>query len=81
VNPGKLPIDLQFDVCQRCHLQGNTVLKEGKSFLDFKPGMRLSDHMTLFFCHDTKAVMMNSSWPPMPTDSSKVNVSSNLEKS
>ena len=22
VNPAKLPIDLQFDVCQRCHLQG-----------------------------------------------------------
>lgn len=48
VNPGKLPIDLQFDVCQRCHLQGNTVLKEGKSFFDFKPGMKLSDHMTVF---------------------------------
>lgn len=48
VNPGKLPIDLQFDVCQRCHLQGNTVLKEGKSFLDFKPGLKLSDYMTTF---------------------------------
>jgi tetratricopeptide (TPR) repeat protein len=48
VNPGKLSIDRQFDVCQRCHLQGNTVLKEGKSFFDFKPGMTLSDHMTVF---------------------------------
>lgn len=48
VNPGKLPVDLQFDVCQRCHLQGNTVLKEGKSFFDFKPGMKLSDYMTVF---------------------------------
>ena len=48
VNPGKLPIDLQFDVCQRCHLQGNTVLKEGKSFFDFRPGMKLSDNMTTF---------------------------------
>jgi tetratricopeptide (TPR) repeat protein len=48
VNPGKLPIDLQFDVCQRCHLQGNTVLKEGKSFYDFRPGMKLSDIMTVF---------------------------------
>lgn len=48
VNPGKLPIDLQFDLCQRCHLQGNTVLKEGKSFYDFKPGMKLSDVMTVF---------------------------------
>lgn len=48
VNPGKLPIDLQFDVCQRCHLQGNTVLKDDKSFYDFKPGMKLSDYMTVF---------------------------------
>lgn len=48
VNPGKLSIDLQFDVCQRCHLQGNTVLKDGKSFFDFKPGMKLSDFMTVF---------------------------------
>lgn len=48
VNPAKLSIDRQFDVCQRCHLQGNTVLKEGKSFFDFKPGMALSDYMTVF---------------------------------
>jgi tetratricopeptide (TPR) repeat protein len=48
VNPGKLPINLQFDICQRCHLQGNAVLKEGKSFLDFKPGMKLSDFWTVF---------------------------------
>ena len=48
VNPGKLQIDKQFDVCQRCHLQGNSVLKEGKSFFDFRPGMKLSDIMTTF---------------------------------
>jgi tetratricopeptide (TPR) repeat protein len=48
VNPGKLSIDLQFDVCQRCHLQGNAVLKEGKSFYDYRPGMKLSDYMTTF---------------------------------
>lgn len=48
VNPGKLPIDLQFDVCQRCHLQGNAVLKDGKSFFDFRPGMKLSDVITVF---------------------------------
>lgn len=48
VNPSKLPIDLQFDVCQRCHIQGNAVLNEGKSFLDFKPGMKLSDVMHVF---------------------------------
>ncbi|TND06556.1 MAG: cytochrome c bioproteinis factor [Bacteroidetes bacterium] len=48
VNPGKLSFERQFDVCQRCHLQGNAVLKEGKSFFDFRPGMVLSDYMTVF---------------------------------
>lgn len=48
VNPAKLSINRQFDICQRCHLQGNTILKEGKSFYDFKPGMKLSDYMTVF---------------------------------
>lgn len=48
VNPGKLSVDLQFDVCQRCHLQGNAVLKEGKSFLDFKPGMKLSNVIDVY---------------------------------
>ena len=48
VNPAKLSIDRQFDICQRCHLQGNAILKEGKSFLDFKPGMKLSDFITVF---------------------------------
>jgi len=48
VNPAKLSIDLQFDVCQRCHLQGNAVLKEGKSFFDFRPGMHLNEVMTVF---------------------------------
>ena len=48
VNPADLPIDLQFDVCQRCHLQGTTILAEGKSFVDFKPGMKLSDIMDIY---------------------------------
>jgi tetratricopeptide (TPR) repeat protein len=48
VNPAKLPVDLQFDICQRCHLQGNAVLKEGKSFYDFRPGQKLSDVISVF---------------------------------
>lgn len=48
VNPAKLPVDLQVDVCQRCHIQGNAVLNEGKSFYDFRPGMKLSDVMNVF---------------------------------
>lgn len=43
VNPAKLSWNRQIDVCQRCHLQGNAVLKPGKTFTDFKPGMPLSD--------------------------------------
>lgn len=48
VNPKKLSYDLQVDVCQRCHLQGNAVLAEGKTFFDFKPGEKLSDYMNIF---------------------------------
>ena len=48
VNPGKLDLDLQFSICQRCHLQGNTVLEEGKSFYDFVPGMSLKEVMSVY---------------------------------
>lgn len=48
VNPSKLPIDLQFDICQRCHLQGNAVLKNNHSFYDFKPGKKLKDYISVF---------------------------------
>lgn len=48
VNIKKLPVDLQFEACQRCHLQGNSVLAEGKSFLDFKPGMKLNQVMDIY---------------------------------
>jgi hypothetical protein len=42
VNPSKLSWERQIDVCQRCHLQGNAVLKPGKTYTDFRPGMNLS---------------------------------------
>lgn len=48
VNPAKLSINAQFDICQRCHLQGNAVVKEGKSFYDFRPGQQLSDFISVF---------------------------------
>lgn len=48
VNPRKLSTQLQFELCQRCHLQGNTVLQAGKSFFDFKPGMRLNEVMEVY---------------------------------
>ena len=48
VNPAKLPVEKQFQICMRCHLQGNSVLVDGKSFYDFKPGMDLNEVMTVF---------------------------------
>ncbi|MEX1055903.1 MAG: tetratricopeptide repeat protein, partial [Rhodothermales bacterium] len=49
VNPAKLPIERQFDVCQRCHMQGATVFKEGKTPFDYRPGMRLADVMNVYW--------------------------------
>ena len=48
VNPSKLSSELQFEICKRCHLQGTSVLKEGKTFNSFKPGMSLKDHMDTY---------------------------------
>ena len=48
VNPSKLEKELQFDVCRRCHLQGTTVLKNGKNWSDFIPGQSLSETMETF---------------------------------
>ena len=48
VKPSRLNIDQQMSLCQRCHLQGITVLKENKSFYDFRPGMELNDIMNVF---------------------------------
>lgn len=48
VNPAKLSSQLQFEICQRCHLQGNIVLKDDKSFFDFKPGMKLNSVMDVY---------------------------------
>lgn len=63
VNPKRLPFKLQMSICQRCHLQGNAVLKPGKTFFDFKPGMMLSDVMTVFmprYSHDDASFVMAS---------------------
>lgn len=48
VNPKRLSAQLQFELCQRCHLQGNSVLQEGESFFDFKPGMELKEVMDVY---------------------------------
>ncbi len=49
VNPGKLPVNRQFDICQGCHMQGATVPKQGITFADFRPSMRLDDIENVFW--------------------------------
>lgn len=54
VNPAKLDINLQFDVCQQCHLQGVTVLKgDHPSVTDFRPGMALNQVYDIFIERDS----------------------------
>jgi Flp pilus assembly protein TadD len=48
VNPRRLSTELQNNICQRCHLQGIAVLNDGKTFFDFRPGMKLSEVMNVF---------------------------------
>lgn len=48
VNPRRLSTELQNNICQRCHLQGISVLNDGKTFFDFRPGMHLSEVMNVF---------------------------------
>lgn len=61
VNPKKLSFERQTDVCQRCHLQGNAIVKRGKTFFDFQPGMKLSDfievYMPKYKNHDDEFIM------------------------
>ena len=49
VNPAKLPVDRQFDICQGCHLQGASVNKAGMTFADFRPGQALGDIENVFW--------------------------------
>ncbi len=51
VNPRRLNTEEQNNLCQRCHLQGITVLNDGKSFFDFRPSEKLSKTMNTFMPH------------------------------
>lgn len=48
VNPRRLSTELQNNICQRCHLQGISVVNTGKTFFDFRPGMKLSEMERVF---------------------------------
>lgn len=49
VNPVNLPDPLRESVCEQCHLQGEQrVIKAGRRFDDFRPGLPLSEFLATF---------------------------------
>lgn len=63
VNPKRLPPKLEDQICIRCHNQGISVLKKGKTFYDFKPGMYVSDILDVYrekFENDDDAFWMET---------------------
>ncbi len=49
VHPARLSPARQMDLCARCHLQGLAVLRSGKTFTDFHPGMALADVWNVYY--------------------------------
>ena len=52
VNPDKLELARQFDICQRCHLQGTDVLHTARAF---RPGMNLTSIKDIFLAQQQDA--------------------------
>jgi hypothetical protein len=49
VNPAKLASRLSDNICMSCHQTGEArVLKDGKSYRDFRPGQELEDTLSIF---------------------------------
>jgi Flp pilus assembly protein TadD len=48
VNPRRMTIDQQNNLCMRCHLQGVSALNDGKNFFDFQPSITLSNDWHVF---------------------------------
>ena len=52
VNPARLDRRLEESVCYQCHMGGKRrILRQGKSFHDFRPGMATEDVWTVFHRH------------------------------
>ena len=53
VNPARLPLREQMDVCLQCHLLGEkSVFKEGMKSDSFRPGMRITDLKSIYITDD-----------------------------
>jgi Cytochrome c554 and c-prime/Tetratricopeptide repeat len=48
VNPRRMTINQQNNLCERCHLQGVATLHDGKTFFDFEPSLTLSDSWDVY---------------------------------
>ncbi len=48
VNPAALTVGRQLDVCQQCHLTGETVYAVGEDPTTYRPGRPLAAHRTVF---------------------------------
>ena len=48
VNPADLSPGLQLDVCQQCHLTGETVYAPGEDATTYRPGRPLAAHRSVF---------------------------------
>ena len=49
VNPARLPVSEQFDICQSCHLQGASISRPGRRVTDFRPGLPLTEIKNVFW--------------------------------
>ncbi|MES2388505.1 MAG: tetratricopeptide repeat protein [Bacteroidota bacterium] len=47
VNPARLGYSLQTDICSQCHLEGIVVPVKGKRQQDYRPGLPLSDFISV----------------------------------
>jgi len=74
VNPARLPLERQLDVCGQCHLEPTTqfpvhrLIAAQKSPFSFRPGDRLDDHFVIFdfddpdMHHDEDTDIVNQSY-------------------
>jgi tetratricopeptide (TPR) repeat protein len=78
VNPRKLSFQRQLDVCRQCHLQGKaTVLRSDKGEFDFRPGMLLESHRSVYIEATTRKEVFEVADSPRRLQLSRCFIESN----
>lgn len=67
VNPSKLTLERQWDLCARCHMQGVDVFRSGVLPDDFRPGRALADYQNVY-------------WPRQPDSVEVFNMASHPDR-